>query len=326
MTSASRPFRFGVQAYDAASADEWTDLARTAEALGYSCFSVADHYFGPGAAATAASHPVQSLAAIPAMAVAAAVTSSIMIGSRVMCVDYHQPVVLAKSLATIDVLSNGRLEAGLGAGWITSEYAAMGITMDRPGVRIERLAEVIGLSRAFFAGADLDIDGEYVQVHDMAAVPAAVQPGGPKLMVGGGAPRVLRTAGELADIVSINFDNAAGKLGGRGLASGTAEGTAAKLEWVRKGAGARYDDIEIEIGAYFTAVSDHGAAVREKMAAGFGMTGEQLATYPHALVGSVGEICETLHERRERYDISYVTVGAAAMHDFAPVVATLTGT
>ena len=91
---------------------------------------------------TAASHPAQNLAAIPAMAVAAAVTSSIKIGSRVMCVDYHQPVVLAKSLSTIDVLSDGRLEAGLGAGWITSEYEAMGIPMDRAGIRIDRMIEV----------------------------------------------------------------------------------------------------------------------------------------------------------------------------------------
>ena len=138
-------FRFGVQAYAADSATEWTELARGAEDLGYSCLSVADHYFGPGKAMTEASHPAQNLAAIPAMAAAAAVTERIMIGSRVMCVDYHQPVVLAKSLATIDLLSDGRLEAGLGAGWITSEYEAMGIPMDRAGVRIDRLIEYVEL-------------------------------------------------------------------------------------------------------------------------------------------------------------------------------------
>ena len=97
----TRPFRFGVQAFSTESASEWKGLARGAEDLGYSCFHLADHYIGPGAAMNASSHPPQNLAALPAMAVAAAVTESILIGARVMCVDYHQPVVLAQSLATM---------------------------------------------------------------------------------------------------------------------------------------------------------------------------------------------------------------------------------
>ena len=319
-------FRFGVQAYAAETASEWKDLARAAEGHGYSCLSVADHYFGPGAAMTAASHPAQNLAAIPAMTMAAAVTDTIMIGSRVMCIDYHQPVVLAKSLSTIDLLSDGRLEAGLGAGWITSEYEAMGIPMDRAGVRIDRLVEYVALTKAFFAGADLDQQGAHVSVRDMAAIPAAVQEGGPKIMIGGGSPRVLRTAGELADIVSINFDNSAGKIGAHGIGSGSPAGTADKVGWIQEGAGDRFDDVELEIGAYFTTVTDDGAGTREKMGAAFGMSGEQLAAYPHALVGSVDEICETLQQRREDYGISYITVGAATMADFAPVVERLAGT
>lgn len=275
---------------------------------------------------TAASHPAQNLAAIPAMTMAAAATNSIMIGSRVMCIDYHQPVVLAKSLATIDLLSDGRLEAGLGAGWITSEYEAMGIPMDRAGIRIDRLIEYVALTRSFFAGEDLDMSGKHVSVSDMAAIPAAVQEGGPKIMIGGGSPRVLRTAGELADIVSINFDNSAGKIGAHGLGSGTPAGTSDKVGWIRDGAGDRFSDIELEIGAYFTTVTDAGAETREKMGGAFGMSGDQLAEYPHALVGSVDEICETLQKRREDYGISYITVGAAAMKDFAPVVDRLDGT
>lgn len=328
-----RPFRFGVQAYSADSGAEWTELARAAEGNGYSCLSVADHYFGPGKALTEASHPVQNLAAIPAMAAAAAVTDTILIGSRVMCVDYHQPVVLAKSLATIDVLSGGRLEAGLGAGWITSEYEAMGIPMDRAGIRIDRMIEYVELVRSFFAGEDLDQKGEHVTVTDMAAVPAAVQEGGPRIMIGGGSPRVLRTAGRLADVVSINFDNSAGKIGAKGIGSGTPSGTADKIAWIDQGAaerteGGEVEPPELEIGAYFTTVTPDGAgeATREKVGAAFGMSGEDLAAYPHALVGSVDEICETLQQRRDDYGISYLTVGAAAMADFAPVVERLAGT
>ena len=322
----SRPFRFGVQAFSADTATQWKDLARAAEDLGYSCLHLADHYLGPGAAMTAASHPPQNLAALPAMATAAAVTERLLIGARVMCVDYHQPVVLAKSLATIDLLSDGRLEPGFGAGWVTSEYEAMGIAMERPGIRIQRMVEHVQLARAFFAGEELNFNGTHVQVKDMAAVPASPQTDGPKLMIGGGSPRVLRAAGELADIVSINFDNSAGKIGAHGIGSGTASGTAAKIGWVRKGAGDRFDELELEIGAYFTTVTNSTQATLDAMAPALGMTPEVLANHPHALIGSVDEICETLQQRRDEYGISYITVGGANMEAFAPVVAALSGT
>ena len=322
----AHPFRFSVQAFTPASAKEWTEQARAAEDLGYSCLHLADHYLGAGEAATAASHPPQVVAAIPAMMAAAAVTSTIKVGARVMCCDYHQPVVLAKSLATIDFLSEGRLEAGFGAGWITSEYDAMGVPMDRAGVRIDRMIEYVDLAKSYFAGADLDQQGEHVQVSNMAALPASPQAGGPKIMIGGGSPRVLRTAGAMADIVSINFDNSAGKIGAHGIGSGTADGTTQKVDWIREGAGDRFDDIEIEIGAYFTAVTDQTQATLEQMAGAMGMTPEVLAAHPHALVGSVDEICEILHQRREQYGISYVNVAVRNMAAFAPVVARLAGT
>ena len=185
-----KPFRFSVQAFTPTSPEDWTNTAKAAEDLGYSCLHLADHYLGPGAAADAASHPPQVVAAIPAMMAAADATSTIKIGSRVMCCDYHEPVVLAKSLATIDWLSGGRLEPGYGAGWITSEYDAMGIPMDRPGVRIDRMIEHLELARQYFAGVDaLDVQGEHVKVSGMGALPASPQPGGPKIMVGGGSPR-----------------------------------------------------------------------------------------------------------------------------------------
>lgn len=327
MTSTNhKPFRFGCQAFKPESAAEWTDTARKAEALGYSSLHVADHYFGPGAALTAASHPVQTVAAVPAMMAAAAVTESILVGSRVMCCDYHHPMVLMKELATIDLLSDGRLEPGFGAGWITSEYEAMGLKMDRAGVRIARMAEYVEFARSFFAGDDLDFDGTYVKVHDTQAVPASPQAGGPKIMIGGGAPKVLGIAGQLADIVSINFNNSAGKIGAVGVGSGTAQGTADKVGWIRDGAGDRFDDIEIEIAAYFTTVTDKTEATVAAMAGAFGMEPADMAAHPHALIGSVDQIVESLQKRRDEYGISYITVGDAAMEDFAPVVAALAGT
>jgi len=322
----SRPFRFSVQAFTPESAADWRDTAKAAEDLGYDCLHLADHYLGPGDAATAASHPPQVVAAIPAMMAAAAATTTLKVGARVMCCDYHQPVVLAKSLATVDFLSEGRLEAGYGAGWITSEYEAMGVDMDRAGIRIDRMIEHVKLARSFFAGEDLNMAGEHVQVSNMGALPASPQPGGPKIMIGGGSPRVLRTAGELADIVSINFDNSAGKIGAHGIGSGTADGTMQKIEWIKEGAGDRFDDIELEIAGYFTAVTDDTEATLGQMAAGFGMSPEDFARYPHALVGSADEIADTLRQRRDEYGISYINVASRNMHAFAPVVAALTGT
>ena len=325
----TKPFRFSVQAFTPTSAVDWADTCRAAEDLGYSCLHLADHYLGPGAAAETASHPPQVVAAIPAMQSAADLTNTIKVGARVMCCDYHQPVVLAKSLATIDFLSGGRLEPGYGAGWITSEYDAMGIPMDRPGVRIDRMIEHVELARAYFAGSpELDHRGEHVQVTGMGALPASPQEGGPKIMIGGGSPRVLKTAGRLADIVSINFDNSAGKIGAHGIGSGTADGTMQKVEWIKEGAGDRFDEIELEIGGYFIGMSPDAATTPDilgQMAKGFGMPPEVLAQHMHTLVGTVDEICETLEDRRDRYGISYVNVAARNMKAFAPVVERLTG-
>ena len=312
----SGPFRFGYQTFAPSSAAEWRDDARKAEDLGYSTLSLADHYIGAGAASEAASHPPQTVAAVPAMMAAAAATSSINIGCRVFCCDYHLPLVLLSEMGTIDLLSDGRLEAGFGAGWVASEYQAMNLPMDRPGVRIDRMIEYVEFARQFFAGEELDYAGDHVRVSGTTGM-RSPQPDGPRFMIGGGSPRVLGLAGRHADIVSINFDNSDGKIGEHGLRSGTAEGTGNKVEWIRAGAGERFDELEIEIGAYFTVVTDHRQPTIEAMAPAMGMTPEAMAEHPHTLVGSVDDICDTLRERRERYGISYVTVGASVLDDLS---------
>jgi alkanesulfonate monooxygenase SsuD/methylene tetrahydromethanopterin reductase-like flavin-dependent oxidoreductase (luciferase family) len=147
----------------------------------------------------------------------------------------------------------------------------------------------------------------------------------PPIMIGGGSKRVLGIAGREADIVSLNFDNSSGRIGPEGVGSGTAEGTQQKIDWIRAGAGERFADIELEIGAYFTVVTAKREATLAGMSSAMGLTPEQLADHPHALIGSVDAICEALVARREKYGISYVTVGRAAMESFAPVVAQLGG-
>jgi probable F420-dependent oxidoreductase len=320
-----RPFRFGVQAYSAESGKAWRDLARQAEALGYSAFHLADHVIGPGPALAPTNHPVQNLAAIPAIAVAAEVTSTIKVGCRVFCVDYRNPVMLAKELATLDLFSDGRLEIGLGAGWLQNEYKAMGVVWDKASVRINRLAANVELIRVAFADGELNIQNDHVHAVGFESVPKPVQKPSPPIMIGGGAPKVLALAGQVADIVSVNFDNSAGRIGPEGVGSGTADGTQQKIDWIRAGAGTRFDKIEIEIGAYFTVVTDQREKTLGGMASHFGLTPDALALHPHALIGSVESIREQIIERRDKYGISYITVGATAMESFAPVVAALTG-
>lgn len=318
-------FRFGVQSYAPASGKEWRDLARKSEDLGFSSFHLADHVIGPGPALTPTGHPVQTVAAVPAMAVAAEATSTIKIGCRVLCIDYRNPVMLAKELATLDFFSEGRLEVGLGAGWLKNEYDAMGIPFDSAGTRLDRLEEVIGLVRASFADGELNIAGRHVHAVGFEAVPKPVAKPMPPIMIGGGAKRVLTIAGREADIVSLNFNNSSGRLGPEGIGSSTAELTDQKIQWIKEGAGSRFTDIELEIAAYFTVVTPDGAATRAKMAPMFGMTPEVMAEHPNVLIGSVDEICDRIVERRERFGISYVSFGSSNVDAVAPVVARLAG-
>jgi probable F420-dependent oxidoreductase len=315
-----------VQSYAAASAADWRQQARTAEALGYSAFHLADHVIGPGPALSATNHPVQNVAAVPA-------TSTIRIGCRVFCIDYRNPVMLAKEAATLDLFSDGRLELGLGAGWLQGEYEAMGAQWDSAGTRLDRLEETIALIRGAFGEGELTQAGKHVHAVGFESVPKPAAAGSrldgrdrPPIMIGGGARRVLGIAGREADIVSLNFDNSSGKLGPSGIGTSTASLTEQKLGWIKDGAGDRFADIELEIGAYFTAVTDDRTAGLEKYATAMGMTTDAVAEHPHALIGSVEAICDTLRERRDRYGISYITVGKANLEAFAPIVARLSGT
>lgn len=324
----THPFRFGWQAFNAENAADWRDKARRAEALGYSSFMVADHYLGPGPSLAATNHPVQNIAAVPAMAVAAEATSTIKVGARVMCIDYRNPAVLVKEMATLDFFSEGRLEFGIGAGWLQGEYEAMGVPWDPAGVRIDRLGDVVRMAKLLMADGEVNFQSEKdtskVRATGFEGLPKTVQRPHPPIMIGGGARRVLQLAGREADIVSLNFDNSSGKIG-PGVAISDADATDQKIEWIREGAGDRFDQLELEIGAYFTFVTDQQQAMAEAMAPRFGLSVERMLTHPHALIGDVDQICDELERRRERYGISYITVGDTAGDAFAPVVERLAG-
>ena len=319
------PFRFAVQATNAAGQREWRDTVRKVEDLGYSTLFLADHYLGPGPAQKAARTPRQDLAPIAAMAAAAAYTETLRIGCRVFCIDYHVPAVLAKETATLDLLSDGRLEMGIGAGWSEVEYTAMGLEFDRPGRRIAKLAEVVSLIKAHWRGEELDYSGDFVQVRGYAGRPRPVQRPQrphPPIMIGGGGQRVLSLAGREADIVSISSVP---------FVACDAEGldpeavALRRTEFVRAAAGERYRTLDLESSPYFTEITDDPETMLSGVAKSTGIAIDLLRDHPNVLVGSLESVVEELYSRRETLGVNYVTVQQSQIESFAPVVAQLHG-
>ena len=297
----------------ASSSTEWTETAKKAEDLGYSSLLMPDH-FG------------DQLGVIPALAAAAAVTTELRIGSLVFANDFRHPALLAKDTATIDLLSDGRLEVGVGAGWMNTDYSTTGVPHERAGIRIDRMIESIDVLRGLWGDGAFSYSGDHYTITEMDGLPKPVQAGGPPIIVGGGGKRVLSTAARMADIVGVNPNVGEGTIGAEAIKSMSAEATEEKMTWVRDAAGDRFDDIEISILKFFVAVTDDREGMAEKVGAGMGMDAATIIASPHAMVGSAEQIADELIEQRERWQGSYVTVQSDAMDSFAPVVAALAGT
>ena len=327
--SDKKPFRFSLQSFNTESPRSWRNLISKTEGLGYSTFFLADHVLSSGPALDSTFHPPQMLAAVPAIAMALEQTSTLRVGCRVFCNDYRHPVVLAKEAATMDYLSEGRLEFGIGAGWIGAEYKAIGLPFDEFPERFSRFAEFVHAYKDFMSGEALEIAGQSINWSGFHGTPTPAQTPHPPLMIGGGSKKILTFAGEQADIVSLNFNNRAGMLGPDGMNSGLAGATAKKIDWVRRGAGKRFEDIELEIGAYNTIITDHQQATAAAIGDALGMSAQDILDHPHCLIGSIDFICEQLLQRRETYGISYIAVlddGENNMvESFAPVVERLAG-
>lgn len=309
----SRPFRFGAQVTAAGTGDEWVALARRAEDLGYSTLFLPDH-FG------------DQLAPIPALQAAADATTILRVGTLVHGVDYKHPVVLAKEVATLDVLSGGRVEFGLGAGWMTSDYEQAGIAKDRNGVRVSRMEEALAVCRGLWADGPFSHDGEHYRITELEGLPKPVQRPGPPVLIGGGAPRVLGVAARQADIVGINPSLPHGAVDAATGADAVADRLDEKVGWLRDAAGARFADLELNILVFFAQLTDDRDAVVEAMAPMFGVTAAEAGEVPYAWVGSTGQICDQLRAARDRWGTSYFVVQGDAFDAMAPVVAELAGT
>ncbi len=313
-----RPFRFGVQ-LAVLPAEDWRERIQQIERWGYASVMWPDHFFAQW-------DPVVALAA------AAAVTERIAVGSLVYDVDYRHPVVLAKAAATIHLLSGGRHEFGIGAGWTESDYRESGIRFDAASLRIERLEEALQIVRSLWTQERTTFAGKHYQVTN--AQRAAELPAGsaPRILVGGGGRKVLSVAGRHADIVGINPKVDQGRITPETVRDGTAEKTRQKVRWVREAAAAAGRDpaaIEWNALVFATAITDDPKPLREALGKNGGMSAEEVAACPLYLTGPASEIRDTLERRREDFGISYVVVqgrDSAALERFAAeVVAPLSG-
>ncbi len=307
-----RPFRFSVQASAPRPAAEWRELGRRCEDLGYSALSVSDHLDA-------------EMAPLIALAVTAESTRELRLTTLVLGNDFRHPLFLAKQAATLDLLSDGRFELGLGAGWKTTDYDQSGIALDSPGVRIARLAESVQILKKCFADGPFDFDGEHYGVRDHDGQPTCIQSPHPPILLAGGGRRMLSLAAAEADIVGLNANMAAGVIDERAGASATVEATDEKLGWIREVAGSRIGDIELQTRVHMAQITDDPIGLAELMAPALGLDAEAALASPHVLVGSAGQCVETLLAWRERWGLTYIGLNEDAMVEFGPVVEALAG-
>src|SRR4051812_18283494 len=315
MPPSQRPFRFSLGGGEPMSANALADRARRAESLGYSTYVISDHL-------------LNSLAPNLALSVVATATKTMRVGHFVLNNDLRHPTVLHQELATLDVLSEGRLEIGIGAGWNEPEYKWSGVPFDPVPRRVSRLEESVTVLKGLFADEKLTFQGKHYTITDMDGRPKPVQKPHPPILIGGGGKRVLQLGAREAQIVG--FAPRIGTSGG--IRSCTFEATREKVEWVRDTAGARFADIELNTYPALrpTAVTDEP----EKAAADLleslrkreplDLTVKEVLDSPHVFIGTVHQLVEKFTRLRDELGISNIMVGND-LDAFAPVVERLAG-
>jgi probable F420-dependent oxidoreductase len=309
----TRPFRFGAQVADAKPGRALAELARKLEDGGYSTLFVPDHFD-------------DQVAPIPAMTWAAAATTELRVGSLVLDNDFRHPVVLAKEAATLDLLSDGRLELGIGAGWMRTDYETSGIAFERAGVRIDRLEEAVTVIKGVLSGESFSFEGTHYTIKELTGTPKPVQQPHPPILIGAGAKRMLAFAARQADIISVNFDLSPGAVNADMVMTGTAQLTAQKIDVIREAAGDRFDDIELSVTVFMGALHDDREQLAEMVAGSFGQPPEVVLESPHFCAGTEDQIIEQLQQRRERFGFNYVVFGGGSHEAMLGIVSKLAGT
>jgi probable F420-dependent oxidoreductase len=292
-----RPFRFSVVIANAPSRTAFVTLARKAEELGYATLLMPDR-------------TITGLAPLTALAVAAEATTSLRVGSYVFCNDYRHPALLAKEVATLDFLSGGRFELGLGAGVGPFDYQQLGLPFDEENERVDRFEEALCVIKRLFTEESVNFSGKHYTITGMKGLPRPIQKPHLPIAIGGTGKRMLSLAAREADNISIIF-----KLPQQGI-NAPNETLEQKLAWVREAAGDRFARFELSQLSYVLAINDSQI---DRDVEGDG------PPIPR-IVMSTGQAVEHLPEQRERYGFSYIPVyGGVQMENFAPVVARLTG-
>ena len=280
-----KAFRFGVVSGGHPSRSAWTALAQRIEALGYSTLLVPDVLGAP-------------LATLTALAVAATATTTLRVGSYVCVNDYRHPALLAREIATLDCLSDGRVEVGLGAGNWQHDYQQLGLPFDAAGVRVSRFAEGLSLIKACFTSEMVNFAGTYYTTTNLRPVPRPVQQPHPPILIGSAGRRMLTLAAREADILLL------------------IPPVEEKLRWIREAAGERFAHLELGQAAFGIDVTDSPVAVAS------GFQPMPVEARPMTTAQSVA----FLQAQRDHFGISYIQVQERQLENFAPVVARLQGT
>jgi probable F420-dependent oxidoreductase len=304
------PFRFAVQQGSARSGEAWAALARRAESLGYDVLVMPDHL----------GHQLSPFAALAA---AAGATTRLRVGAFVFANDYRHPLMLAREAATLDLLSGGRFEMGLGAGWMTGDYRQLGMTYDPAPRRIDRLEEAIPLIKRLLAGETVTHRGEHYQLDRASVGVEPVQKPRPPLAIGGGGPRMLKLAAREAEIVGLvpGFD----AHGRPRFRQATETATAEKIALIREAAGERFERLEINLWLGDAGLVGSGNSLLGSVTAAVRWAPTAIYGSPYVLYGTLRSTREQLLRRRDRLGISYYTVPSRAMESMAPLVEALSG-
>jgi probable F420-dependent oxidoreductase len=309
-----RLYRFGVVAVKGApSREHWISRARTIEALGYASLLVADHF----------AHPFSPSVALQA---AADATTGLRVGSYVFDNDFWHPAVLAKEAATLDVLTGGRFELGIGGGWNKHEYEQIGLPFEAPGVRLGRLEESVRILKGLFAEEPLTFAGTHYTIRDLNGLPKPIQRPHPPLFIGGGGKRLLTLAAREAETVGIHYK--VNQDGSIDLEEYTSTALARKVAWVREAAPSRFDQVTFNLLIAHVELTENRKTAIERFLQKNDwqhLSIEQVLDMPYVLIGTREQIVEELLMRREQCQISSVTVFEKDHETFASIVEHLAG-
>lgn len=308
-----KPFRFGVNVWRATSRAEWVEKARKLEGLGYAVLTVPDHL-------------ADLVAPLPALVSAAEATTRLRVGTHVLNNDLRHPVLVAREAATVDLLTDGRFQLGLGAGHMQAEYDQAGLGFDAAGTRIARLAEAVTIIKGLLTGEQVTFAGRHYRVTSHQIYPLPVQRPHPPVLIGGNGRQLLTLAAQEADIVGLTGFTL--RRGGTkpDFAGWKAAGIDERMQLIREAAGDRYDRLELNALVQRVVVTDNRRHAAEELTRRWTqLSPEEILQSPYVLIGTVDQIVEDLQVRRERLGISYYVIFEPYMDAFAPVVARLAG-